>query len=280
MIKKVGFMQGRLSDPVNGLIQAFPIKDWQDEFKTAEGIGITLMEWTLDSLDLDKNPLLTKEGQRRIVSLIEKYNLRIDSLTGDCFMQNPFWKENPINKEILKNQFIKICKACSKLKIKIIVIPLVDNGSLENKVQEDEVVNYLNQKTKFLESLDIKVAFESDLKPDELKHFIDRFPVNQFGINYDTGNSASMGFDSSEEFSAYGKRIINVHIKDRVLGGQTVPLKEGSVDFDSVFKGLSKINYSGNFILQTARSMDGSHANLIKSYHELTKKYIHKYIST
>ena len=31
----------------------------------------------------------------------------------------------------------------------------------------------------------------------------------------------------------YGKRILNIHIKDRPYKGNTVPLGEGDVDFDN-----------------------------------------------
>ena len=96
--------------------------------------------------------------------------------------------------------------------------------------------------------------------------FISKFPENLFGINYDTGNSAALGFNSSEEFYEYGKRIINVHIKDRVFKGKTVPLTKGNADFKKIFRGLNDLGYKGNFILQTARAIDGNHSELIKNY--------------
>ena len=35
-------------------------------------------------------------------------------------------------------------------------------------------------------------------------------------VNYDSGNSASLGYDPTDEFAAYGERVGSVHIKDRV----------------------------------------------------------------
>ena len=52
------------------------------------------MEWTLDAKDLYKNPIMSKEGRKKISYLSKKFNLFIPSLTGDCFMQEPFWKSN------------------------------------------------------------------------------------------------------------------------------------------------------------------------------------------
>ena len=37
-------------------------------------------------------------------------------------------------------------------------------------------------------------------------------------VNYDTGNSAALGYDPDEEFKSYGHKITDLHIKDRLLG--------------------------------------------------------------
>ena len=277
MICKIGFMQGRLCDPVNGLIQAFPSKDWQKEFGISQEIGINLMEWTLDSVDISKNPLLSKAGRQKILGLQKKHCLEIDSLTGDCFMQTPFWKSKGKDQDFLHNQFISICQASSQLGIKVIVLPLVDNGSLENSQHEDQVIGFLQEQSSFLKLMNLHIAFESDFEPIKLASFISRFSSNQFGINYDMGNSASMGFDPKEEFAAYGELIFNIHIKDRLLNGSTVALKEGNTNFDCVFEQIKKINYSANLILQTARAKDNDHAALIKTYFNFTKALIAKH---
>ena len=272
----IGFMQGRLCDPINGLIQAFPISIWEKEFKAAEEIGINLMEWTLDTFKITQNPLLTEIGRAKIKKLKNYHNLQISSLTGDCFMQNPFWKAVGNEKEFLQKQFLYICEACYLLDIRIIVIPIVDNGAIENITQEKVLLEFLLNKFQLLKSLNLKIAFESEMPPNKLKTFISQFPSGTFGINYDTGNSASMGFNPIKEFSSYGNRIFNVHIKDRLLHGHTVKLTEGNTDFDCVFQQLRKINYSGNLILQTARAKDDNHALLIKQYMDFVKELIQK----
>ena len=74
-------------------------------------------------------------------------------------------------------------------------------------------------------------------------------------VNYDSGNSASLGYCPCEEFAAYGNRIGSVHIKDRIRGGGTVPLGEGDTDLPAVFDGLHRIGYGGDYILQVARDV-------------------------
>jgi len=274
MKNKIGFMQGRLCDMVDGKIQAFPWKDWESEFRSAYEIDVGLMEWTLDQENLYQNPLMTADGQKNILALSKKYNLKIASLTGDCFMQAPFWRTtDSTTKNELKDAFFGICKACSAIGIEYIVVPLVDAGAFESLTQEDEFVEFCISNISFFEKLNIKVIFESDYPPEELARFIQRLPQETFGINYDIGNSAALGYDPKEEFAAYGKRILNVHVKDRALGGTTVALGSGDANFEEVFSELKKLNYSGNYILQTARASDGDHKFAIKKYTNMVQKW-------
>ena len=277
MINNIGFMQGRLCDQVDGMIQAFPWKDWAKEFKTANQIGIDLMEWTIDFNNLNNNPLMQKEGRIEISNLSKKYSVNINSLTGDCFMQKPFWKTSGQMQESLKSQFIKVAESCSRHDIKIIVLPLVDAGSIESVEEEKLIIDFMIFNSFIFKKLNIKIAFESDFPPEKLKRFIQKLDHQIFGINYDIGNSACLNFNPIEEFEAYGQRIINVHIKDRLLAGKTVLLGEGNADFNKVFELLSRYNYLGNLILQTARSDSGEHIEVIKQNFSFVLTLVQKY---
>ena len=90
----------------------------------------------------------------------------------------------------------------------------------------------------------------------------------------DIGNSASLGFNPIEEIEAYGSRIINIHIKDRGLGGRTVPLGEGAADFKTIFSLMKDIKYRGNLIMQTARSTEGKHAEVLIKYRDMILEWM------
>jgi len=271
----IGFMQGRLSNFVGNVIQSFPWDNWENEFLFAKENSLCLMEWTLDAKDLFKNPIMSEQGRKKISYLSKKFNLFIPSLTGDCFMQEPFWKSD--NPDKLQKVFISVCESASKLGIQDIVVPLVDNGSLENSYQYELLINYFNSKRKFFIENKLRILFESDFNPIDLKKFISRFPDDIFGVNYDIGNSAALNFDSDEEFLNYGNRILNIHIKDRKIKGSTLPLGQGDADFAKVFKNIFKINYGGNYILQTARARDNNHINAILKYKNFVISLLDKY---
>ncbi len=126
----------------------------------------------------------------------------------------------------------------------------------------------------FLTKNNLQVAFESDFDDKELARFIERLNPSLFGINYDIGNSAALGFDPVEEINSYGKRIVNVHVKDRELGGTTVPLGTGNAHFEKVFASLYEVGYTGNYILQTARAPDDYHLGILCEFRKMTADWI------
>ena len=56
-----GVMQGRLSTKIGKKIQAFPSKNWKEEFSKAKSLGLKSIEWTLDYRNLKKNPILSTD---------------------------------------------------------------------------------------------------------------------------------------------------------------------------------------------------------------------------
>ncbi len=272
---KIGFMQGRLSPMIDGQIQAFPWEFWEDEIREAKLLGIDVMEWTLDHIRLYENPLMNSSGQERIREMCGAFDFIIPSVTGDCFMQAPFWKvwDEPQLAKALKKDFVSVVHACSEVGIENLVVPLVDDGSLSNCEEENFLTEFLVEQEQLFQASGVKVIFESDFHPQKLKKFISGLSQSTYGINYDIGNSAALDYDPVEEFSAFGNRILNVHVKDRPVGGTTVPLGNGDADFPTVFGLLRSYEYAGNFILQTARAEDGNHSSTLMKYKSMIEDW-------
>lgn len=271
--ERIGFMQGRLSPMVSGRIQAFPWAAWKDEFAKAERLGFHLMEWTLDQDRLDQNPLLTADGQREIIRLMRRHSVTIPSLTGDCFMQAPFWKATG-DAGARQRDFRRVAAASAAIGISLIVVPLVDRGRLESRVEEDALVTFLELEQRRLQEFGLRVLFECDYDPPALARFIGRFDPAHFGVNYDIGNSASLGFDPSVEVAEYGARIGNVHVKDRLRGGTTVPLGTGAARLREAIAALEDAGFQGNYVLQTARAADGDDAGVLSQYRGMTAGWL------
>jgi L-ribulose-5-phosphate 3-epimerase len=256
---RIGFMQGRLSPLIDGKIQAFPLPYWKDEFAIAQTLGFARMEWTLDHDGLADNPLMTAPGQALIQDLARQSGVAVSSITGDCFMQAPFWKAHGAARQSLLSEFADVIVGARQVGADLVVTPLVDNGSIRTRADEASLVDGLAELTPLLAETGVRVAFESDLPPNDLAAFIEPLPRQHFGINFDIGNSAGMGWSPELEIPLLADRMVNVHVKDRVLNGTTVPLGEGNADLPGVFRLLKSAAYGGHFILQTARAADGEH---------------------
>ena len=162
------------------------------------------------------------------------------------------WKNHFLKKDTQTLKYLKkIIKNGKKIEIKFFVLPLVDKSSIENAKQEKEIINKLKKLKIYLDD-DQKILFEIDYEPKKVKRFISNFD-KKFGINYDSGNSASKGYLIKDE-KIYFNKVHNIHIKDRILNGKSVRLGYGDCDFKGLFAHLKEINYNKNLILQTARS--------------------------
>ena len=269
---KIGFIQGRLLDSEKkNIIQFFPSKNWKKEIKIAIKNKINLIEWTINLENIKKNPIYTEKLLHQLIEFKKKNNIKINSVTCDFFMQNPFYKlrhkkDKIKNLEILK----KVINNGQKIGIQLFVLPLVDNSSIKNFYQEKELRSTLNDK-KFLKLLRKKsqILFESDYSPEKIIKFIKKFNLKKFGINYDTGNSACYDYDINKE-KIYFKYVKNIHIKDRLKNGPSVRLGNGNWDYLTFFNILKKIKYNNNLILQTARVKNGNHVEEIN----YSKKFI------
>lgn len=274
--EKIGFMLGRFSPIEKGRIQAFPWQTWCDEFACAKKYGFGLMEWVIEQDRLDENPLMNVAGRRKIGRLKDEFAVEVPSITCDTFIQKPFYKAQGHLKTRLLEDFKKITEACCELGISKIVVPLVDKGSPEKAQEKEDLVRGMDEAVLLLKDGGAMIVFESDLSPQLLKDFIGKFDPEYFGINYDIGNSASLGYDHKEELAFYGNRIKNVHIKDRKFKGATVPLGEGDADIPGVLHALYSIGYDGNYILQTARALDGDHAGALCRYRDVIAGWFNK----
>ena len=275
MMNRLGVMQGRLVEPSPRKIQEFPKKNWESEFPILRNLGIHLLEWTIDWQGIDDNPILNESEIPKILKLQIENELVIPSATLDCFMQFPCWHDDFSESSFLRYKIL--LENGRTLGLKYLVLPLVDASSINSDYKLESLFDFCKRITPHLISAEVQIVFESDYSSLDLLDFISKFDSRYFGVNYDIGNSASLGYSPKNEIESYGDWIKNVHVKDRELGGSTVPLGEGSADFETVFGTLASINYAGNFILQTARSSTGDHVGVIEKYRDMTLKWMDRY---
>jgi hexulose-6-phosphate isomerase len=252
LTNEIGIMQGRLSPRIDGRIQAYPASTWQKEFEIAQEIGYAAIEWIVER-PVETNALMTDSGKGEIKKVIASTGVRIDYVCADIFMQQPLVRMTEEIKSQNKGYLLEILKNAKEVGAIGVEIPFVDNSSIKNDKEKQQFIDAMQDAFKLAKDLEIKISLETDLSPIAFKELLEQIGLDFVQANYDIGNSASLGFDPKEELEAYGQRILNVHVKDRKLGGTTVPLGTGNADINLVIQKLQEFGYSGGLTMQAAR---------------------------
>ncbi len=274
---EIGFMQGRLVPQIDGRIQAFPALRWRDEFRLAREHGFESVEFIFEADDHEENPLFTHAGRAEIKELIQQTHVPVSAICADYFMDRPFFRCTMAERNASQAMLRLLVEAAAEVGAQRVEIPCVDYASIrteeEKRLLQDSVVTVLP----LAERRGVEIDFETSLPPGEFREFLERFRHPLIRANFDSGNSASLGFEPVEELTTLGELIGNIHIKDRLLGGTTVPLGTGNADFPAIFSTLAKVGYRGQFILQTARDPDD--VGVAVRYRDQVRAYLRRYWS-
>jgi len=267
-------MQGRLLPPQGGMFQSFPRDNWTTEFAYAALAGITSIEWIYDVYGEDVNPISTEIGLNEVMNLSQQHGVAVLSLCADYFMDRPLIRATPLEKKERIDRLVWLASRCNHVGISRIVLPFVDNSSIRNEQELLDVAETLCNLVPVADQTGVEIHLETSLEPHAFAMLLAKVPFKHFRVNYDCGNSASLGYKIEDELAAYGERIGSVHIKDRVLGGGTVPLGEGDADIPGVMDGLKRLGYTGDFVLQVARSTPGQEVDWARNNRNLLQAYL------
>ena len=246
-----GVMQGRLSPQTDRGYQAFPRENWANEFGLAATLGFEHIEWVLDSYETAENPLIQSTSQ--VLVQIERSGVSVPSICADFLMDTPLRVGNRPVWELLRLSM----SAMARINADVLVIPCVDNSSLLVEQNLHGLKEALPHAIHFAEEYSIKLALETDLAPEPLSELLEQEESSLLTVNYDSGNSASLGYDFTAEMMAYGHRISDFHIKDRTFGGGSVELGTGDVNFGAVLNHVKSPKFQGIVTMQAMRDAEG-----------------------
>jgi L-ribulose-5-phosphate 3-epimerase len=246
-----GIMQGRLSIQTDRGYQSFPWETWEQEFELAATRGFEHIEWVLDSWQVNENPILAQTNAVR--ELTVESGVKVISVCADYLMDTPL-DISEANSWMLLG---KLASSMQDLGSGWLVIPCVDQSSLRPQSSLERFISAADRISDELNGTGIRVTLETDLGPQEFASLLTVLDPEVFGVNYDIGNSAALGYEYDEEFDAYGERISLVHVKDRILGGGSVALGEGDANIPGVIERLRDMNFNGPVTMQVFRDAEG-----------------------
>ncbi len=268
----LGVMQGRLLPKYKNYYQTHPVGKWKDEFDLASSIKLDCIEFIFDYVEYEKNPLFYENGYFEILEKTHNTGILVKSICADYFMKFQF---HSTDNEIVKQNIIileNLIKVANKISISDIIIPLVDSSSIRSKAKLKRFIDTINALENEIDFGSVNLSLETDLPPLEFFNLLEKIKIENVTVNYDSGNSASLGYDMNEEFAAYGNKITDLHIKDRIRNGKSVLLGTGAVDFYLLIENIKKYNYCGPLIFQAFRDNEGF--KIFKKQFAWFKKFI------
>lgn len=249
----IAILQGRLSPDVDGRYQFFPKQNWQEEFRIAKTLGFDGVEWLVDPMRWENNPIFFDafdEAER----LSQETLIPIVSACADWFMQVCLWEGDP---EWHRNKLRLIFARVAKMTNRLILVPLLETHNITDIEIQKKIVSVLKPLANEMESQGIHIGFETELNAAELISFIEMFESPAFGVYYDIGNCTSYGFDCAKDIKKLNLHIKGVHVKDRKIGTTTpLPLGQGDADYRGVISALREIDWEGTLVMQAWRGED------------------------
>jgi hexulose-6-phosphate isomerase len=261
-VRRIGIMQGRLGPPEAGRFQSFPRTRWQAEFAAAAAAKLDAIVCIYDQFGADVNPIASDPGIAQMQALSQRCGVAVVSVCADYFMDRPIVHATDDALADLVARLYWLIDRCRRAGVRRMVIPFVDASRIATAEHEERVLALLREMLPLAERACVELHLETAFGPADFARFLEKLPHPMLKVNYDAGNSASLGYAPTEELSAYGERIGSVHIKDRVLGAGTVPLGTGNADLPALFAGLERLGYRGDYVLQAARGVAGDETEL------------------
>lgn len=256
MKRPIGIMQGRLLPPFEGRFQAFPAHRWDEEFALARDVGLQCIEWIYEVPHEADNPLGTDEGLAKIHALTASTGVAVRSICADYYMERKLVTDGRVCADAVAHLKWLIVRA-SRLGAAHIVLPFVDQSSLNGELDQRALHTALSELVPVAGHHAVELHLETDLPPAAFVDLLGTIDHRCVRANYDTGNSAALGYDPAVELTALRPWLGSVHIKDRVRGGGTVALGTGDTDFRTCLKQLTTAGYARPYILQAARDTVG-----------------------
>jgi L-ribulose-5-phosphate 3-epimerase len=269
----IGIMQGRLLPPSEGRFQAFPANRWRDEFAKARTAGLDVIEWIYDFYHEADNPIGSDEGIAEIQRFSLKSGILVRSMCADYYMQARLIVDCKPSGERLEHLKWLLSRA-EKMKLVYVLLPFVDQAAVHTSNERRALRDVLREALRHAEKRGVELHLETNFSPASLAELLNELKHPMLKATYDIGDRASLGFDPREELDAIGSRLGSVHVKDRVLGGGTVPLGVGNADFGCCFELVERHGYGRPYILQVARGNDGFEVSWARQNREFVMRHL------
>lgn len=256
MKSPIAIMQGRLSPPRPDRLQCFPWKTWEREFEYAAALGLDAIEWLFEADDFKRNPVWTPAGRTAIRRRAAETGVRTVSLCADYFMSHPFFRISVTERLRSVDMICRLVDAAREVGVQSLLLPVLEVSEVRTPAERGLLLESLQHPLALALTAGLRIGLETELPVADYSALVRDAAHPALGVYYDTGNAAACGYDTAADIVSLSPLLCGVHLKDRPVGGSSVPLGQGAARFDRFFAALRPLGYEGVFTLQTTSGAD------------------------
>jgi len=232
-------------------------------FTKAGKLGFQGIEFGI-GLDYKENPLWTGDGDVR-QSMREAAQITGVEAASIClhllnYMENSPASSEAEHREAADEIIRKTIEACAHIGASVILVPFFGTAILKSEKQIQQLIGEMREHSPFAEEKGVCLALETSLDAADMVRIVEAVDSDCVQVYFDTGNTASIGYDIAQEIEQLGEYIVQTHIKDSPSG----TLGEGRVDFRAAIGAFERVGFDGYLMLETP-SKDDSTAEAIKN---------------
>lgn len=250
-MNKIGIIQGRLSARPWPKLQEFPWDTWEKEFLYAVEIGYDFIEWIFEETGYEVNPIWTMEGRKRIKKVTEETGVPVGSVCADYFLEKPFYRRKGYSLKEHIGMLKELIQKTAETGADTILLPVLENAEIRCDEDTAILTEAVGSVIPTLEACGVYLGFETELPAHRYLELVTAFGSPYVGAYYDAGNCAFCGHDMRDDMEVLKGHVLNIHVKDRKRGGESVPLGTGDTNFAEGIPFLMGNGFTGNFVMQT-----------------------------
>ena len=184
------------------------------------------------------------EVQERYKAAMEKTGMAVSSICMGLLNSNPL-----VSDARAPGWVSETIKAAANLKAKVILLAFFGRGTLQSQEDKDKAAAILKPLAPKAEKAGVILGIENTLSAEDNARILDKIQSPAAQVYYDVANSTFGGYDVPKEIRLLGKRICELHFKDRTLLGQ------GEVNYPGIRDAVREIGYQGWIILEGANPL-------------------------
>jgi sugar phosphate isomerase/epimerase len=241
---KFGITQGRLTNEKKGVLQKFP-RRWNQEFTVLHHTNLDYIELFLENKINKKNPIWSKEGQKKLLKNLNKTNINHHIVCDNFIIDKSLDDFNLIK------YYKKLFKNIKLIKCELLIVPLTNKNFLKKNLSKLlKFLIFLDEESK---KHDLKISLEINQHFRDFKKILLITKIKDIKITFDTGNFFLKNKNVLNNLKSYYPFINHIHLKDRNKFGENVIFGKGEINFKSLFKFLKNKKYDKFLTFETNR---------------------------